>query len=172
MIPKTYGPGRRLLFWVAVVGGVEVGVSAFALVPGFAVLAHLDRSPGDALAQVFSDVGVLVPVATLVASHVVRIARGVRDRGEGIEALPPKLRMALFAYRMFLMMFLAGFASPGFLSRFLVPVYVAFVGALFTYSDLYPRRFLARLMRTREDKLDEEEGVAEGDGPARPSLPK
>ena len=144
MVPKGYSGFRRALFWVAVVGLTEAIVSMFAVIPGVMVLGHMDRSLASALADVFADAGVLVSVLMLLASHAVRIIRGVREPQEDVWGLPPKLQMALFTYRMFLMMFLAWLGAPGFLSRFLVPVYVVFVAALFTYSDLYPRRFLAR----------------------------
>jgi len=84
-------------------------------------------------------------VLTLVGCHAMRVVRGIREPGAGVWALPPKSQMALFVCRMFLMGFLAFLAGPGFLSRFLVPVYVAAVAALFTYSDLYPQRFVAGL---------------------------
>ncbi|MBZ5587847.1 MAG: DUF6498-containing protein [Acidobacteriia bacterium] len=172
MVPKGYSGFRRALFSVVVVGLTEAVLSMFAVVPGVAVLAHMDRSLGQALAQLLGDAGLFVSALMLIGSHVVRVGRSVRESGEGVAALSPELQMMLFIYRMFLMMFLATFASPGFLSRVLVPAYVALVAVLFTYSDLYPQRFLARLMRKREDKLDEDEGVGEGDAPARPSLPK
>ncbi len=149
MVPRHYSRLRRGLFWVAAVGGVEALLSIFALVPGVAVLAHMSRWPGDAVAGLFRSPAAAVPALMLVASHGMRVARGIREPGEGVWALPPKAQMALFAYRMFGMMFLAWLAGPGFLSRFLVPVYVALIGALFTYSDLYPRRFLARLRAGR-----------------------
>lgn len=150
MIPKRYGAVRRFFFLVVTVGLVEAILSMFALVPGFMVIAHMDRSPGAALFQAFGETGALISVAMLVSSHVARIARGVRGEGEGVMALDPKMQMGFYAGRMALMMALAWLASPGFLSRFLVPVYVAGVGALFTYSDLYPRRFVEKMERYRE----------------------
>jgi hypothetical protein len=145
MIPNGYGRLRRFFFWLASVALVEAIVSLFALVPGFMVIGHMARSPGAALVEVFAEAGIWISVAMLVASHVARIARAVRGAGEGVMALEPKIQMALYAGRMALMMSLAWLAAPGVLSRFLVPLYVTGVAALFTYSDLYPRRFLERL---------------------------
>jgi hypothetical protein len=150
MIPKRYGAVRRFFFLVVAIGLVEAMLSMFALVPGFMVIAHMDRAPGAALVQTFGETGALISVAMLVCSHVARIARGVRGEGEGVMGLDPKMQMGFYAGRMALMMALAWLASPGFLSRFLVPVYVGGVGALFTYSDLYPRRFIGKMTRYGE----------------------
>lgn len=168
MIPKKYSPARRVLFWVAAVGVTEVILSAFALVPGVGVLAHIDRAPGRQLAHLFGDIGFVVAALSMVASHVVRVGRSVREPGEGVGALSPKLQMALFIYRMFLMMFLATFASPGFLSRILVPVYVGVVGALFTYSDLYPQRFLSKLGMAGKRAPGARQGASAGKETSRP----
>jgi len=173
MVPKTYGPIHRVLFLTAVIAITEAILSVFALFPGGVALAHMERSPGEALATAFRDAGVWLPAAMLVASHGMRIARSVRGSAEGIAALPPKLQMALFTGRMFLMMWLAWLATPGFLSRFLVPVYVAVVATLFTYTDLYPQRFLSRF-RLAEGAADAEtQARAQPDEKApRPRLPK
>jgi len=179
VIPKTYGPVRRFLTLAASVAVVEAIVSLFALVPGIAVLAHMEHDPGAALAASFDNPSALAAVAMLVVSHVLRVARGSRSvsdpgrDGEGVLSLDPKAQMALYAGRMALMMWLAWLAGSGFLSRFLVPVYVTFVAALFTYTDLYPRRFLTRVMRVREDGADLEDPQP---APARrrekPELPR
>jgi hypothetical protein len=132
------------------------------------VLGHMGRTPEQALAHVFRDSSVLVPVLTLVASHAVRIGRTARRPDESAEALPPKLQMALLVYRMFLMMFLASFASPGLLSRVMVPAYVTIVAVLLTFSDLYPRRFLARLGVSGLVRSDGEKGAVEDVGTQRP----
>jgi hypothetical protein len=173
MVPQRYGRVRRGLTLMAAVAGVEGILSAFAVVPGLAVLGHMSRSPVEALTQTFGERGAWLSAAMLVASHALRIARGVRAEAEGIEALPPKQQMALFTYRMFLMMALAWLASPGFLSRFLVPVYVTAIAALFTTTDLYPRRFLAR-MRYRESGAtgNGREARTAKSTRSRPTLPK
>jgi len=168
MLPKSYSRLHRALSWAGLVGAVEAIVSVFALIPFVLVLGHLGRTPEQALAQVFRDPSVRVPVLTLIASHAVRIVRGVRDPEEGSWGLSAKLQMALFASRMFLMMLLAGLASPGFLGRFLVPLYVALVAAVFTYSDLYPRQFLARFGAQGPDRPDGDMGVTGSAGAARP----
>ncbi len=166
MVPKHYSRLRRALFLAAAVGIVEAILAAFALVPGVMVLGHMSRRPEDAIAGLFSSPALLLPALMLVASHAMRVARGLRGAAEGVWALPPKMQMMLFAYRMFLMMILAWLAAPGFLSRFFVPVYVAAVAAIFTYSDLYPRRFLARLRvpaaGTADEGADRDE---QGDAP-------
>ena len=173
MVPKTYGRVRRILFLIAAVGLTQTILSIFALVPGVIALAHMDRSPGEAVTAVFADSGVWVPVALLLTSHGMRIARSARGSAEGIAALPPKRQMALFTGRLFLMMFLAWLAAPGFLSRFLVPMYVTAVAAVFTYSDLYPQRFLSRFRLDEgiEDR-DEREPEAAKARAGRRRLPK
>jgi len=145
MIPKKYGRTRGFFFLAVAVLAVEAILSSFAVVPGIMVLAHMGGSGGLPFAEAFHGADVWISIALLVGSHVARIARSVRGEGEGVLALDPKMQMAFYAGRMALMMALAWLAAPGFLSRFLVPVYVAGVAALFTYSDLYPRRFLARV---------------------------
>lgn len=166
LIPKTYGPVRRFLAWVASIAVVEAIISLFALIPGIVVLAHMEDNLGAVIIASFASLSALAPVAMLVVSHVLRVARGTRTvgsperTGDGVMSLDPKAQMALFAGRMGLMMWLAWLAGSGFLSRFLVPVYVTFVAVLFTYTDLYPRRFLRRVMRVREDGSDLDDAQA------------
>jgi hypothetical protein len=173
LVPKTYGPTRRFLFLLVSVTLVQAILSMFALVPGVAVLAHVAGSPGAALDEAFRETGAWLSAAVLAASHVPRIGRAARGADEGVAALDPKEQMGLYAGRMFLMMFLAWLAAPGFLSRFLVPVYVASIAALFTYSDLYPRRFLALLGRGAQRTSDP--GAVRTRtvrGAAKPKLPR
>lgn len=167
MVPKGYGRLRRLLFLAVCVAAVEAILSMFAVVPGLMVLAHMESHPGAALGDAFAETGALVSVAILVTSHAMRTARAARGAGEGVATLDPKSQFALYAARMALMMALAWLAEPGFLSRFLVPVYIAGLAALFTYSDLYPLRFLRRLTRREGDGSDS--GARGGDASAGPA---
>ncbi len=171
MVPEGYSGPRRVLFLALAAGLTEAILSMFAVVPGVMVLGHMDRSLGSALGEALGNAGVLVSVAMLAGSHAARVARGLREPQEGVWGLSPKLQMMLFTYRMFLMMALAWFGAPGFLSRYLVPVYVAFVAALFTYSDLFPRRFLARLNPGKRLASDRGEGETEAGEAPGPKLP-
>ena len=173
MVPSKYGQVRRFLFWVVTIGVVEAILSMFAVIPGFMVLAHMEDSPFLALGNAFGGARGWVPVAMLVVSHVMRIARGSRGEGDGVMALDPKAQMSLYAGRMALMMWLAWLAAAGALSRILVPVYVTCVAALFTYTDLYPRRFLERVMRSRQSSTDPDGDESTANHRStRPKLPR
>ncbi len=143
MVPKGYGTLHRLLFLATCVVLVEAILSMFAVIPGIIVLSHMESSPGDAIGRAFDESGALISVGLLVASHVMRTVRTARGSDEGVAALDPKSQFALYAARMGLMMALAWLAAPGLL----VPLYVTAIAALFTYSDLYPQRFVDRLER-------------------------
>jgi len=148
LVPARYGPLRRTLYWVVTVTVVEAILSLFALIPGVAVLQHMTNDPVVALRQGFSGPAGWLPVIMLIVSHALRVARGTREPDapkQGVMALDPKAQMSFFAGRMALMMSLAGLAQLGSISHLLVPVYVAAVAVLFTYTDLYPRHFLAKL---------------------------
>jgi hypothetical protein len=140
-----YRPVRRAFAWAASVAFSEAILSIFAIVPGIFVLASMEGEIGDALVAVFAARGTWTSVALLAGSHGMRLRRGVQGNEDETASMDPKDQLALFVHRLAVMMFFAWLAGPGVLSRYLTPVFVALVAALFTVTDLYPRRYLEKL---------------------------
>lgn len=121
-------------------------VLAILSVPSVFTAAYLFGSsrqdPGEILARIFSTAGVWISLLVVIGSYMAQTVGEIRWRPALTLRQSGKERANLFIHRTLLMGLLVFWDRWSQPSRLLLAVYVLAVACLFTYTQLYPERYL------------------------------
>jgi hypothetical protein len=173
--PKGFGAsGAKLwLIWVAVVGTVLAILAIPSVIAGAMVLSFLRRDLGEVLRAVFGSAGVWTGLVVVAASYSWRTLSELLWKPEITLKETGQERGNLFIHRTLLMGMLVAWTRWRQPSHWELALYVLLVACLYTYTQLYPDRYLELIGIKRAAAVGTGEGPrhparANGDGPSRP----
>jgi len=142
--PKPSGAtGVKLwLFWLAVVGMLLAILAIPSVVAGAMVVSFLGRDLGGVLRDVLGGGGFWTALGVVVGSYAWQTFSELRWKPELTLKETGAERGNLFIHRTLLMGMLVAWKHFGQPPRWALAVYVLIVACLFTYSQLYPDRYM------------------------------